>query len=206
MTAGRSVPARRTKAVVEWIVALTGLVALSPLLAAIAVGVRASSPGPIIHRRRVVGRGGVPFDAFKFRTMVADADERLARDPQLKAAFADRFKLKDDPRVTRLGRVLRRHSLDELPQLVNVLRGEMALIGPRMLSPGEVERYGVCRDRLFSVRPGLTGLWQVSGRQNTTYEERVRLDMRYIAEWSPWLDLTIALRTVRVIVKAEGAC
>jgi lipopolysaccharide/colanic/teichoic acid biosynthesis glycosyltransferase len=193
------------KTVIEWMLALVALAVLSPLLAATAVAVALSGPGPVVYRRRVVGRGGVPFDAFKFRTMRPDADAVLDRDPQLKRAYLDQFKLRHDPRVTRLGRFLRRYSLDELPQLVNVLRGEMALVGPRMVSPEEVAKYGAYGDRLLSVRPGLTGLWQVSGRQTTTYEERVALDMTYISGWTPWLDLSIALRTPRAVLKSDGA-
>jgi lipopolysaccharide/colanic/teichoic acid biosynthesis glycosyltransferase len=164
-----------------------------------------SGPGPVIHRRRVVGRGGIPFDAFKFRTMIADADAVLAADAAMKRAFDLQHKLREDPRVTRPGRLLRRYSLDELPQLFNVLRGEMALIGPRILSPEEVVRYGEHRERVFSMRPGLTGLWQVSGRQKTSYEQRVALDLSYVSDWSPWLDVRIALRTPRAVFKSEGA-
>ncbi|MGE0448459.1 MAG: sugar transferase [Vicinamibacterales bacterium] len=198
-------PALAAKFVIEWIAALVALLLLAPVMLLTAAVVRFSGPGPILHRRRVVGRHGVPFDAFKFRTMVADAEAWLERDSTMREAFEGRFKLRHDPRVTPVGRVLRRYSLDELPQLANVLRGEMALIGPRMVSPAEVIKYGEHRDRLFTVRPGLTGLWQVSGRQTTTYEERVALDMTYISRWSPWLDLSIALRTPRAVLKAHGA-
>ncbi len=195
----------RVKAAIEWPIALLAIVLLAPLMAAVAVAVVLSGPGPIIHRRRVLGRHGIPFDAFKFRTMVVDADRVLAQDAALRQAFVSTYKLKNDPRVTTAGRTLRRFSLDELPQLFNVLRGEMALIGPRMISPAELERYGAAKDRLLSVRPGLTGLWQVSGRQTTSYEQRVRLDMSYISEWSPWMDLRIAVRTVGVVLTGEGA-
>jgi lipopolysaccharide/colanic/teichoic acid biosynthesis glycosyltransferase len=193
------------KGPIEWSAALVASVALAPIMVAIAVAVTLSGPGPVFYRRRVLGRGGVVFEAFKFRTMVADADAVLERDLALKERFTERFKLRDDPRVTRPGRFLRRYSLDELPQLINVLRGQMALIGPRMISPDEVVKYGRHGDSLLSVKPGLTGLWQTSGRQTTSYEERVALDMSYIADWSFWLDLKIAVRTVRVVLKADGA-
>jgi lipopolysaccharide/colanic/teichoic acid biosynthesis glycosyltransferase len=198
-------PARLIKTIVEWHLALAALVVLSPLIAIAAAAVRGSGPGPVIYRRRVLGQGGVPFDAFKFRTMVQDAEARLERDPELKRRYVDQYKLRDDPRVTGVGRLLRRYSLDELPQLLNVLRGEMALVGPRIVSPEEIVKYGEHRDRLFSVRPGLTGLWQVSGRQTTTYEERVALDLKYITGWSPWLDLSIVLRTPRAVLRSDGA-
>lgn len=197
--------ARCVKAVVEWPLAMVLLLLLSPLLLLIALLVRASGSGPILHRRRVVGRGGREFDAFKFRTMVADADQVLAADPALREAFEVSHKLVDDPRVTPVGRALRRYSLDELPQLLNVMRGEMWLIGPRMVTAGELEKYGAHVDKLLSVKPGLTGLWQVSGRQTTTYARRVELDMHYIDHWSPVVDAAILLRTVRVVLRAEGA-
>ena len=195
----------RGKAVVEWVVALalTGL--LAPVMAAVALTVRLSSRGPILYRRCVLGRRGVPFAAFKFRTMVVGADALLDRDPALKQAYVAQFKLRDDPRVTRVGRVLRRYSLDELPQLWNVLRGEMALIGPRMITPEDLDRYGPDRERLLSVKPGITGLWQVSGRQRMSHAERVTLELWYVAHWSPSLDVKIALRTLPAVLRADGA-
>lgn len=193
------------KTLIEWPVALVATTVLLPVFAIVAVAVRSSGPGPVIHRRRVLGRTSVPFDAFKFRTMVENADQRLQSDPQLRQAFIVRFKLPADPRVTRIGRVLRRYSLDELPQLINVLRGEMSLIGPRMITEPELARYGESGNLLLSVKPGLTGLWQTSGRQMTSYAERVRLDVQYIVEWSPWLDVKIALRTLPAVLRGQGA-
>ena len=185
--------------------ALIALLVLSPLMLLIALAVKLSSPGPVIHRRRVLGRGGRPFDAYKFRSMVVDADDHLTRTTELNQAFQVNCKLRDDPRVTGIGRVLRRYSLDELPQLLNVVRGEMWLIGPRMISPPELERYGQHQDTLLSVKPGLTGLWQVSGRQTVSYDRRVELDMQYVQRWSPAMDLSILLRTVRAVVSGKGA-
>lgn len=185
--------------------ALAALVVLSPLLLLVALLVKVSSPGPVIYRRRVVGQYGKLFDAFKFRTMVVDADAWLERSSELQARFCVNHKLPDDPRVTPLGRLLRRYSLDELPQLVNVVRGEMWLVGPRMISPDELEKYGPFAPKLLSVKPGLTGLWQVSGRQTTSYAERVRLDMEYIDNWSVATDLRILLRTLGVVIRATGA-
>lgn len=176
-----------------------------PLLALVALLVWTTSPGPILHRRRVVGQSGGTFDALKFRTMVADADAVLARDPQLRKTFEINHKLEQDPRITPVGRWLRKSSLDELPQLLNVVRGDMWLIGPRMISPAELEKYGRHQRKLLSVKPGLTGLWQVSGRQDVSYERRVELDMQYIDNWSFFTDVRILLKTVRVVLSMRGA-
>jgi lipopolysaccharide/colanic/teichoic acid biosynthesis glycosyltransferase len=137
--------------------------------------------------------------------MHPDADARLAADAELQHRFAAHHKLIDDPRITRIGRWLRKYSLDELPQLVNVLRGEMWLVGPRMISPSELQRFGGHQPLLLEVRPGLTGLWQVSGRQTTTYEQRIELDVAYIRGWSVKGDLAILARTPRAVLGARGA-
>lgn len=183
-----------------------------PLLLAAALAVRATSPGPVLYRRRVVARQAwspttptVCFDAFKLRTMRADADRCLERDPALRAQYEKEFKLRDDPRVTPVGRLLRRLSIDELPQLVNVLRGEMSLVGPRMISEPELGRYGDDAARLLSVRPGLTGLWQVGGRHALPASERVRLDLEYVERHSLWMDLAILARTLGAVVRPRGA-
>ena len=184
-------------------VALCGVTA--PLMLVAATLVKMTSQGPVLHRRLVLGRGGVPFHAFKFRTMVEDADHQLHQDEKLRQQFEVTFKLPSDPRVTRIGRLLRQSSLDELPQLFNVLRGEMSLVGPRMISPPELVRYGADAGRLLSVKPGITGLWQVSGRQMTSYDERVRLDMEYLGRRSLWLDLQILARTLPAVLRGRGA-
>lgn len=182
-----------------------GIVVLLPVFAIVAALVKLTSAGPVLHRRRVVGQYGLQFDAFKFRTMVADADAILAANAVLRSAFEVNHKLQDDPRITPVGRFLRRYSLDELPQLFNVLSGDMWLIGPRMVTAPELEKYGSHAAKLLSVKPGLTGLWQVSGRQNTSYERRVELDMQYIDNWSPLVDFGILARTIKTGVRAEGA-
>jgi len=165
--------------------------------------------GPIFFGHMRLGRNGEPFAAWKFRTMVRDADailERaLKRDPRLQEEWSRNQKLKHDPRLTRVGRMLRRLSLDELPQLWNVLKGEMSLVGPRPIVEGEVAKYGESVDLYFQVRPGLTGLWQVSGRSDLSYEERVRLDTYYVRNWSVWLDLVILLRTGLAVLSGRGA-
>lgn len=195
------------------VASLFGLLVLFPVLLLLALLVRRDSPGPIFHRRRVL-RGNQPyvegvtpktFDAFKFRTMISDADEYLRRNPHLLKEFQRDYKLREDPRITPLGNKLRTASLDELPQLLNVLRGQMSLVGPRIISPPELSNYGEHASRLLAVKPGLTGLWQVSGRQFISYPERVRLDMWYIENRSFWLDVSILLRTVRCVILRQGA-
>ncbi len=178
---------------------------LLPLLIVIAVLVRLTSPGPVLHRRRVLGLHGVEFDAFKFRTMVADADEVLARDPALRRQYELNVKLPQDPRLTPLGAVLRRASLDELPQLFNVVSGRMSLVGPRIISPAEQSRFGPALAKRLAVKPGMTGLWQVSGRQELGYDDRIRLDLQYIDNWSLWLDLSILARTIPAVLSMRGA-
>jgi lipopolysaccharide/colanic/teichoic acid biosynthesis glycosyltransferase len=190
---------------IEPLVALGLLVLAMPLLALIAAAVKCSSPGPVFFRRQVIGKGGRIFGALKFRTMVQDADQVLSEDASLRQAFEVSYKLQSDPRVTRVGRLLRKYSLDELPQLANVVRGEMALVGPRMISPDELPRYGALGERLLSVKPGLTGLWQVSGRQTLSFARRLELDMYYVEHQSLRLDLAILLRTPLTVLKAEGA-
>jgi len=193
------------KDVVERPEAAVALVLLAPLIALVALLIKLTSRGPVFHRRRVVGQYGSTFNAFKFRTMVANADDVLVGDPTLRAAFEVKHKLPDDPRVTRVGRILRKYSFDELPQLLNVVRGEMSLVGPRMIAPEELAKYGDRAGKLMSVKPGITGLWQVSGRQTTSYAERVTLDMHYIDHWSLATDLAILCRTLAVVLSAKGA-
>jgi undecaprenyl-phosphate galactose phosphotransferase len=164
---------------------------------------------PVLFGHDRVGRGGRAFRCYKFRTMVPDADrvlaELLARDPEARATWARDYKLREDPRVTRIGAWLRRTSLDELPQLWNVLRGDMSLVGPRPVMAEELGRYGDAARYYLDVRPGLTGLWQISGRNDIDYPERVALDAWYIKNWSIWYDIVILAKTVRVVRDAKGA-
>lgn len=191
------------KTILDHSVALAALLLGLPLLLILAILVKRDSPGPIIYRRRVVGQGRTEFDAFKFRTMYVDGDRRLTE--ELMQELETEGKLKTDPRITPIGAFLRRYSLDELPQLLNVLRGEMSLIGPRMITKKELQKFGKWQHNLATVKPGLTGLWQVSGRSDLSYEERVRLDMYYIRNHSIWLDLHILIRTVPVLLFGHGA-
>jgi len=152
-----------------------------------------------------MGINGSTFDAFKFRTMSVDGDALLQARPDLQDELAREHKLKVDPRVTAIGGVLRRYSLDELPQLFNVLRREMSLVGPRMISPEEMARYDQWGMNLLTILPGITGLWQVSGRSDISYEERVRLDMHYIRNWTIWFDLQLLWQTIPVVLRGRGA-
>lgn len=193
------------KAVLDYVGAICALLVLWPAMLLIAALIRLDSPGPAIHRRKVLGRGGRLFRAYKFRTMVTNADEVLSSSSELRKAFAEGYKLRTDPRVTRVGAFLRRTSLDELPQLLNVLRGEMSLVGPRMIAPDEATRYGKWQLNLLTVKPGITGPWQVQGRSDIPYDERVKLSMHYIRNYSIWLDLQILIRTVAVVLRRQGA-
>lgn len=184
--------------------AIVLLFLFSPLLALIALCIKLDDGGPIFFRRRVVGHRG-KFDAFKFRTMVINAEAILESDPALRKEYKQTFKLKKDPRITRTGRLLRRCSLDELPQLLNVARGQMSLIGPRISTGEELDRCGSCRDLILSVRPGMSGYWQVNGRQNLSFEEHVAMDVYYVENWSLWLDFLILLKTPLVMISGEGA-
>lgn len=193
------------KSALDYALAISALVALAPVLVLLALLVKFDSPGPILHRRRVLGVSGRSFDAFKFRTMVVNADEVLARDAKLRARFEQGYKLREDPRITCIGGFLRKTSLDELPQLLNVLRGEMSLVGPRMIAPDEAARYGKWQLNLLTVKPGITGPWQVQGRSELPYEQRVHLSMNYIRNHTLWLDLSILLRTVIIVLRGRGA-
>ena len=177
---------------------------LSPMFLVVALLIWISDGRPVLYPRRVVGSRG-EFDAYKFRTMLRNADAILAADPELRDAFTRDFKLKSDPRVTQLGTWLRKYSVDELPQLVNVLRGQMSLVGPRMITKEELSKYGQYQEVLITVKPGLTGYWQVRGRQDVSYRERVRMDVQYITHWSLGLDLKILFETPLRVIRGEGA-
>ncbi|WP_245863113.1 sugar transferase [Candidatus Viridilinea mediisalina] len=191
------------KAMIDRVGAFFGLLLLSPLLIIVAIMIRLDSPGPIIHRRRVMGVGNKTFDAYKFRSMRIEGNSLLT--PEQHQELKQHGKLKDDPRITKLGRFIRRTSIDELPQLVNILLGQMSIVGPRMITVEELEVFGRWRHNLFTVRPGLTGLWQISGRSDLGYEDRVRLDMHYIRNYSLWLDMHIISRTIQVVISGRGA-
>ncbi|MDV3206279.1 MAG: exopolysaccharide biosynthesis polyprenyl glycosylphosphotransferase, partial [Rhodococcus ruber] len=199
-------PAWVVKNIFDRVAALAIVALLAPLLLAIALAIRVTSAGPVLFRQTRVGRDGRTFTMFKFRSMVVDAEDRLAELADRSDGNGILFKMREDPRVTRVGRVIRRYSLDELPQLFNVVTGDMSLVGPRPPLECEVACYGEdgARRRLF-VKPGLTGLWQVSGRSNLSWEESVRADLRYVENWTFALDLSILRRTLRAVLHSDGA-
>ncbi|MFP5333805.1 MAG: sugar transferase [Actinomycetes bacterium] len=193
------------KTVFDVLVAGVGVVLLSPVLLAIGLLVRFSDQGPILYRQQRIGLNGKPFDMLKFRSMVVDADQRIAELMSNNEAAGPLFKMRDDPRVTRVGRVLRRYSLDELPQMFNVLNRTMSLVGPRPPLPSEVASYEDRVARRLLVRPGITGLWQVSGRSDLSWDDSVRLDLFYVENWSITQDLIILAKTLRAVVSSRGA-
>ncbi|MCW2574159.1 MAG: wcaJ [Modestobacter sp.] len=193
------------KSAIDRSAALATLLILLPVFGAVALAVRLSSPGPVFYRQERVGLGGRSFTMLKFRSMVVGADQQVSGLSDGNDADGLLFKMRRDPRVTRVGRWLRRLSLDELPQLVNVVGGSMSLVGPRPPLPREVARYDSSVSRRLLVKPGLTGLWQISGRSDLSWEEAVRLDLRYVENWSLTLDVQILWKTARAVVRASGA-
>jgi Undecaprenyl-phosphate galactose phosphotransferase WbaP len=200
---------RLAKRLIDGLLTLIVLIGSLPLLLIISLIVRLTSKGPVFYSQPRLGLNGTQFRAWKFRTMVANADvalaKHLAANLEARREWEQDHKLKKDPRITGIGRLLRKTSLDELPQLWNVLRGEMSLVGPRPIIEDEIRKYADAYEIYSRVRPGITGLWQISGRNNTTYGERVELDVFYVRNWSLWLDLYILVSTVRVVVLQEGA-
>lgn len=201
-------PARIVKRLVDIVGATIGLVVLAPLFSAIAALIRIDSPGPVFFAQERMGMDGRCFTVYKFRTMYTDAEaklqEILEEDSELRTQYEKYHKLDNDPRVTRIGKWLRRLSLDELPQLWNVLRGQMSLVGPRAYMPGELPQMSGLSRTVLQCPPGLTGLWQVSGRNNLDFSTRVELDAHYMQNWSPWLDFYILIRTIPVVLRGEG--
>ena len=191
------------------VMTVTGSILLSPFILLLALVVGIDNRGRVIFAHRRVGRNGKPFSCYKFQTMVKDADKALVQylseNADARKEWERSFKLADDPRVTRLGAFLRRTSLDELPQIVNVLKGEMSLVGPRPIVEAEMEMYGENIREYLMVRPGITGMWQTSGRSDTTYEERVQMDTWYVRNWSVWIDMKYLLKTFSAVVSKKGA-
>lgn len=197
------------KRLVDIVVACTGLAVAWPIMAMVAIAVRLSDGGPAIYAHDRVGFGGRSFRCYKFRSMILDSDrmleEHLARDPEAAREWEESRKLRNDPRVGPLGRVLRKSSLDELPQLYNILRGDMSCVGPRPIVAAELERYGPFLGYYLRSRPGLTGIWQVTGRSSTDYASRVSLDSQYVRTWSLWADLVILCRTAVAVIRTKEA-
>ena len=200
---------RLAKRVFDIVVSLCGMVFVLPLGIFLAVIIYLDNPGPVMFAHRRIGQHGKEFPCYKFRSMVTNADEvlkkHLAEHPEAREEWEQDFKLKDDPRVTRVGHILRKTSLDELPQLVNVLKGEMSLVGPRPIVQAEIEKYGDYFHDFCLVPPGITGMWQVNGRSDTTYAERVQMDSWYVRNWSVWIDIIYLLKTIKVVFSGKGA-
>jgi Undecaprenyl-phosphate galactose phosphotransferase WbaP len=198
-----------TKRMLDVAAAVCAAVLCSPLLLALGVWTYISSPGPIFFGHERIGKDGRRFKVWKFRTMVTNAQEileqHLAENPAAQAEWDATYKLQNDPRITTVGHLLRKTSLDELPQLLNVIKGEMSLVGPRPIVTGEIDRYADTYETYLRVRPGITGFWQVSGRNLTTYDRRVELDRFYVRNWSIWFDLYVLGRTIKTVVCREGA-
>jgi Undecaprenyl-phosphate galactose phosphotransferase WbaP len=197
------------KRCLDIILVTVGGIIILPFLLVIALLIKISSPGPVLYKHKRLGQNGRELQVYKFRSMIADADKKLKAmleaDPELRAEWEISFKLKDDPRITGIGKFLRRTSFDEFPQLINIIKGEMSLVGPRPVTQGEVGRYGEDFGRIFSVKPGMTGLWQVSGRSDTDYEERIAYDSYYLRSWSVWIDMWVLYKTVGVVFRGKGA-
>ena len=201
--AGASV-ARAVKRLLDVIGSAVLLLMLLPVLVIVGFLIKWQDGGPILYRRRVVGLKG-EFDAFKLRSMRLDADRILQGDPQMRAEFEQNFKLKNDPRITPVGKVIRRLSLDELPQLFNVLRGEMSLVGPRMITPEELKKFAEARWIFQNMKPGLTGYWQIYGRQEVSYVRRVEMEVYYVHHWSLLVDCKILMKTPLAVLRGAGA-
>ncbi len=189
----------------DLLVAVGGLVAAAPIGLAMAIAIRLDSDGPVLFRQSRVGQHGIPFDVLKFRTMVANAEEILGELQEANEGAGPLFKIKSDPRVTGVGRFLRKTSLDELPQLWNVVRGEMSMVGPRPALAAEMASWDEDLFGRLRVKPGITGMWQVSGRSETSFEEYTRLDLYYVDNWSLFVDLTLLLRTIPAVLRSDGA-
>lgn len=194
------------KRTIDIVVSLIAIVLLSPIFLIVALAIRFDSKGKVVFGHERIGKGMKKFKIYKFRSMYENSQEIFNNftDEQKKEYYIN-FKLENDPRITRIGGFLRRTSLDELPQLINILKGDMSIVGPRPIVEKEIERYGVYAETVFAVLPGLTGYWQANGRSYTTYEERVEMDMYYIKNRSLWMDIKIMFKTVTSVIKGEGA-
>lgn len=197
------------KRILDILLTVVGILLLLPLILGLIIVLKLTDSGPLLYGHRRIGFGGREFRCWKFRTMVIDGDvvleQYLRRNPSKAALWKEQHKLVDDPRVTPLGAVLRKLSLDELPQLLNVLTGEMSLVGPRPVVRAELDHYASSTRHYLSARPGLSGLWQISGRSNTTYLERVQLDRFYVMNWNLWTDLRIIFLTIPAVAMSRGA-
>jgi len=200
---------RAIKRIMDLSVVTIGGILLLPFLMIVALLIKITSAGPVLYKQKRLGKNGVYFYAYKFRSMAADAEEKLQKvldeEPEKKLEWEKTHKLQDDPRITKLGRFLRRTSIDEIPQFLNILKGDMSLVGPRPIVDAEIEKYGEDYQRVFSIKPGLTGMWQVSGRSDSNYLDRVAYDIYYLQSWSVWLDLWVIFKTFGAVLIRKGA-
>lgn len=194
------------KRMADIILSILGLIILSPVFLIIAIIIRIDSKGPIFFKHKRVGKNGKPLYIYKFRTMHPHAEDMIKNfNEEQMREFKESYKLQNDPRITRIGEILRKTSLDELPQIVNILKGELSIIGPRPVIDEEIEKYGENKDKLLSITPGLTGYWQANGRSSTTYEERMEMELYYVDNCSLKMDIAIFFKTIISVLKKEGA-
>lgn len=196
----------QTKRILDVMIASIGLIVLSPIFLLIASFIKINSKGNVFFAHTRIGKDGKKFKMYKFRTMYENAEEMIKDfTPEQKKEWEENYKLKDDPRITRIGKFLRKTSLDELPQIINIIRGDLSIIGPRPIIDRELEKYGENKQKFLSVTPGLTGYWQANGRSDTTYKQRMKMELYYIDHMSPKLDAQIFLKTFKTVLKKEGA-
>ena len=193
------------KRTIDIVIGIFGLMICTPTMIVVALVIKFDSPGPVIFTQERIGRHGKKFRMFKFRSMVRDAEQILKKDKHLNILYKNEYKLKADPRITKIGRFIRSHSFDELPQIFNVLLGDMSLVGPRPVTESELKKYGADVHKFLALKPGITGLWQVSGRNNLTYEERIKYDVKYVETWSNLEDIKILFKTAPVVFSGNGA-
>ncbi len=190
----------------DFLLSLVAIIILSPLFLIIAILIKIDSEGPVFFKHKRIGKNGKIIGIYKFRSMVINAEELIKKfTPEQKAEYEKNFKLDNDPRITKIGKFLRKSSLDELPQLINILIGNMSIVGPRPIVKKELEKYGKNKDKFLSVTPGLTGFWQASGRSDVSYDERIKMELYYVDNCSLWLDFKIILKTFVAVIKKEGA-
>ena len=197
---------KTVKRIIDLILAFWGLIILSPIFVIIAVAIKVESKGPVFFKHTRVGKNGEIIKIYKFRTMVDKAEDLIKKfTPEQMKEYKENYKLKNDPRITKIGKILRRASLDELPQLINIIKGELAIIGPRPVVQEELEKYGVNAEKFLSVTPGLTGNWAANGRSCTSYEHRMKMELFYVDNISLKLDVEIFFKTIETVIKREGA-
>ena len=194
------------KRILDILLSLIGMIVLLPIMIIISTIVKCDSKGPIFFRHKRIGQNGKIIYIYKFRTMCQNAEEMIKKfTPEQMKEFKTYYKLEKDPRITKVGDFLRKSSLDELPQMLNIFRGDLSIVGPRPIVPKELEKYGKDQEKFLSVKPGLTGYWQANGRSNTTYEERIKMELYYVDNQSLWLDTKIFFKTFKAVFKKEGA-